>query len=87
MHNLSKMQITIAGLSHFPYQLWFRISFPCQAPIKEKKTPHRQLNMLTLSKIGLVLLVIVVRAVVDLCQIFASVPVLQALADLRLPQS
>lgn len=27
MHNLSKMQLTIAGLSHFPYQLWFRISF------------------------------------------------------------
>lgn len=27
VHNLSKMQLTIAVLSHIPHQLWFRISF------------------------------------------------------------
>lgn len=65
----------------------FGSHFPSQVPIKDNETPNHQLNMLTLSKIGLDLPVIVVRAVAGLCRIFASVPVLQALADLQLPQS
>jgi len=65
----------------------FGSHFPSQVPIKDNETPHHQLNMLTLSKIGLDLLVIEVRAVAGLCRIFASVPVLQGLADLQLPQS